>query len=354
LLAGAFFTTISRLALSSIDRPSILSRGSSQKGAARFVEQEHMPPAHAAVGDRATWHAHWAAQGQPWRAEPEIDAERRRFLAERRSIEPDIAQGIYPFKDIALTRADVEWLLATHEDKDKQGPVDATDLKLTLYWGSSAPSVQEQRIGLDLRGADLTGQDLSGLPLARIRGSLARGEYPSFDEAGRQAEADARTRLAQATLRGSDLRQALLMGATMDEADLEGAKLAEALLDDARLPRANLTGSDLQRAGIIGAHLDGATITGADLTQARLQGAEGAGVSLAGAVLRETNLSNARLPDAHCERADLRGASLYLAQLARARLDDATLDGATVAETSFAGAWLVRASLRGINGKNPF
>lgn len=61
------------------------------------------------------WKAYWKAQGQPWRIEPEIEVERQRYLAERRSITPKIEEGIYPFKDIKLTRADVEWLLATHE-----------------------------------------------------------------------------------------------------------------------------------------------------------------------------------------------------------------------------------------------
>src|SRR3989442_2366275 len=65
--------------------------------------------------DPGTWKAYWKAQGQPWRTEPEIAAERQAFLADRRAILPDIEQGIYPFKDIKLHRADVEWLLATHD-----------------------------------------------------------------------------------------------------------------------------------------------------------------------------------------------------------------------------------------------
>lgn len=54
---------------------------------------------------------------QPWRTEPEIDAERQTYLAERRSIMPDIKQGIYQLKYIKLNRADVEWLLGTHEQE---------------------------------------------------------------------------------------------------------------------------------------------------------------------------------------------------------------------------------------------
>src|ERR1700719_2629066 len=80
-----------------------------------------------ATDDPTTWRAYWLAQGWPWRTEPEIDAERQKFLTERRAIVQNIEKGIYPFKDIEpkLTRADVEWLLATHENG--RGPVDWND-----------------------------------------------------------------------------------------------------------------------------------------------------------------------------------------------------------------------------------
>src|SRR3974390_2755205 len=65
--------------------------------------------------DTEAWKAYWKERGQPWRTEPEIDTKRQKYLAERRNIQPNIEQGIYPFKEIKLSRADVEWLLATHE-----------------------------------------------------------------------------------------------------------------------------------------------------------------------------------------------------------------------------------------------
>src|SRR5438270_929758 len=74
------------------------------------------------TNNRKAWKAYWKTQGQLWRTEPEIDVEREAYLAERRAITPDIEQGVYPFKDIKLTRADIEWLLATHENG--RGPVD--------------------------------------------------------------------------------------------------------------------------------------------------------------------------------------------------------------------------------------
>jgi hypothetical protein len=72
--------------------------------------------------DRQAWKAFWKAQGQPWRIESEIDTERQQYLTEFRSIKPDWERGIYPFKDIKLNRADIEWLLATHENG--RGPID--------------------------------------------------------------------------------------------------------------------------------------------------------------------------------------------------------------------------------------
>src|SRR5947208_2793203 len=113
--------------------------------------------------DKEAWKAYWKTQGQEWRTEPEIDAERQRYLAECLAILPDIKQSIYPFKDIKLSRADVEWLLATHENG--RGPIDWED------------STQRRRGGLDLRGADLSDENLQDLPLARLKGGLSGDEW---------------------------------------------------------------------------------------------------------------------------------------------------------------------------------
>src|SRR5207248_2654395 len=113
--------------------------------------------------DPKAWQTYWKAQDQPWRTEPEIDVERQKYLAEQRSITPDIKQGIYPFKDIQLCRADVEWLLATHENGS--GPVDWSDKS------------QREREGLDLCGANLRQANLSDLPLTRMRGGLPIVEW---------------------------------------------------------------------------------------------------------------------------------------------------------------------------------
>src|SRR5437763_83644 len=85
--------------------------------------------------DKEAWQAFWKAQRQEWRTESEIDRARQQYLAKRRNIVPDIGQGIYPFKDIKLSRADVEWLLVAHENG--RGPIDWSDEK------------QREREGLD-------------------------------------------------------------------------------------------------------------------------------------------------------------------------------------------------------------
>lgn len=92
----------------------------SEQGGRQAVVQQR-----PTTNDREAWKDYWKAQGQPWRTEPEIDIEHRKYLAERRNITPDWKQGIFPFKDIKLSRADIEWLLATHENG--RGPVDWND-----------------------------------------------------------------------------------------------------------------------------------------------------------------------------------------------------------------------------------
>jgi hypothetical protein len=81
--------------------------------------------------DTDMWRAYWTALGMPWRTEPEISEDRQAYLAERQAFTPDIERGIYPFRDengsIRLTRADVEWLLATHESGGVRGPVYVND-----------------------------------------------------------------------------------------------------------------------------------------------------------------------------------------------------------------------------------
>ena len=69
----------------------------------------------------------------------------QKFLAERRAIGSDIPTGTYPFSGIKLSRADVEWLLATHEHG--RGPIDWSDEGARLEFAHLE--------GADLRNAHL-------------------------------------------------------------------------------------------------------------------------------------------------------------------------------------------------------
>jgi hypothetical protein len=167
-------------------------------------------------------------QGYSWRTMPEISKERQEELSKCRSIAPDIEKGIYSFKGMKLSRADVEWLLSTHESRGRLGPVE---------WNDESQRVRE---GLDLRGVDLEGADLSRLPLACMRGGLTKRERPGglsekeWEDLCKQAS----VHLKEAQLEGAMLQNAHLMKADLDTAHLEGA----------RLFRADLTGANLRYA----------------------------------------------------------------------------------------------------------
>ena len=273
------------------------------------TDQEAPAPQCPSIHDRQAWPEYWQKLGQPARTEPEIDQKRQQYLAKRLAIAPDIEQGIYPFKDIKLTRADIEWLLATHEDE--QGPVDWNDL------------AQRKRQGLDLRGANLRGLNLSGLPLAC-------------------------SVLADVHLEGAILIMAQLQGAQLSGAHLEGANLLRAQLEEANLSgaylmRAFLIQADLTRANLLLAHLDEAQLVGALLEEAQF------GLAFLGeAQLMEAHLERAFLKQAHLEGAFLNDAHLEGAILARAFLVGADLSNAHLQGADFSGAHLEGADIENV------
>lgn len=188
---------------------------------------------HPISSDPEEWKAYWKAHGQVWRTEPEIDAERQSYLNECLSIVPNIQQGIYPFKGIKLSRADVEWLLATHGDgwrKIESGNID-----------------QGEREGLDLRGAELRSVDLQFLPLTHIHGGLSRRDS------------------IKASLEERRMAEIHLEGAFLSFAHLEGADLFGAHLEGANLFRTHLEGADLYGAHLEGAYLKEAFLGGASI-----------------------------------------------------------------------------------------
>src|SRR5258708_7380112 len=161
-------------------------------------------------------------------------------------------QHVYSFSDIEpkLTRADIEWLLATHENG--RGFVDWRDF------------YQRNREGLDLRGADLRDEDLQMLPLARMCGN---NPGPIFFGNEQQQES-AKVHLEDARLKHAHLEGAILNKANLKHADLRGAHLEEANLFGAHLENANLNGAHLEGVNLRDAYLDGANLRDAffDLT----------------------------------------------------------------------------------------
>jgi len=223
-----------------------------------MLEQEKKPLPSASrpvTDDHSAWHAYWHKLGQLWRTEPEIDVERKAYLAERLRIIPNIKQGIYPFKDIKLCRADIEWLLATHEDE--RGPIDWSDER------------QRDRLGLDLRGADLRRIDLNHLPLARLRAGLATIEWWTATDQERKE--------AGAHLEEAILDWAHLEGASFRWAYLEGTHFFGAYMQESRLRGAMLSGAVLQQARLEGASISwaylGGKITTKQISPANIKGA---------------------------------------------------------------------------------
>jgi uncharacterized protein YjbI with pentapeptide repeats len=189
----------------------------------------------------ATRQVYWRERGQPWRTRPEIAAARQADLTARLAAYP-FAEGqkTFAFADVRLTRAEVEWLLASHDSG--RGPVN---------WADEG---QRERRGIDLRGADLHGEDLSGLPLANLLAGPERVVVNSEDEyqAGAEIHLDG-ARLERVVAVDADLRDASLVAVRLEHADLSGAHLEradlrEAHLEDAMLAGAHLAGTDLRRA----------------------------------------------------------------------------------------------------------
>ena len=228
------------------------------------IQSSHMPASPEA------WRQHWQAQGQSWRTEPEIDAKRQEELSQRRTIIPDIEKGIYPFKGMKLSRADVEWLLAGQNEQGGSG-----------------------QTGLDLRGADLSQVDLRGLPLAGLRGGLASDEW-------RSGVTEEQCRLAAIHLEGANLQYAHLEQASLRWAHLEGADFSWAYLNETSLRCAHL-----EKAHLRWSTLNDTTFCGSHMEDTDLRGSH-----LAGTDFRDAVLSNTETIGPHVVDVDWGGANL--------------------------------------------
>lgn len=261
-----------------------LSKGDTTQSSTRCRERrqteqnrvEANAPQRPTSDDKEVWKAYWKHYGQGWRTEPEIDTKRQEALKKYLAITPNKEEDIYPFKGVQLSRADIEWLLATHEDGC--GPVN---------WDDES---QHERKGLDLRGADLRYVNLKLLPLARMCAGLHRDQW--LHSSAEQCEA------AAVHLERADLRYAHLEGADLHYVHLERADLRSAHLEGADLTKVHLQSADLNST-----HLEYA-----DLTHAHLESSYLGSAHLERAILKETHLEGVDLYKAHLEGTVLCGA----------------------------------------------
>jgi uncharacterized protein YjbI with pentapeptide repeats len=248
----------------------------------------------------ATWNEYWTGKyNQPWRSGPEIAEERKQYLAERRALKPDIQKGIYPFRDesgsITLTRADVEWLLATHESGGMYGPVEWSDLH------------QRHRQGLDLRGARFESlENLSRLPLAGLRGAFESHSVSDLLVPKKAQEA------AAVHLDGVILDMAHVEGASLDDAHLRGAMIGSSEFRESSLNRIHLEGAILQRTGLEMCSLVEAQLTGAQFDMVHCERAIMRQANLAGATFQRTFFDAGTVLDGIILRDDTKGEASFL------------------------------------------
>lgn len=330
-------------------------------------------PRRPANTHRKEWQEYWKALGMPWREEPEIDGERQQFLSDRRMVSPNVRRGIYPFRDqtggIVLSRADLEWLLATHESDGIVGPVE---------WSNQQ---HQQRSGLDLRGADLRKARLERLPLARAQLSFVLSEqrtYPdpitkeqeswSVAQVGKLTVVEAE--LQGAYLNGLDLEEAHLEKTNLERAEISGANLSGAFIKSANLCRADLSGSTLDDARILGSirnrtKLNHANLTNAsfenvevedmeairaDFTKAKLRDSSFIRTHLEFAIFEDSHLENVRIRTEIVEPAEkvhLVGSRFNGAQLKGSIFCDVILSDCSFAEADLSGATFVDARFAG-------
>ncbi len=224
--------------------------------------------------NREDWKIYWEAKGQPWRTEPEIDSERRKYLTMRRSAVADTENEVYPFKDVRLSRADIEWL-SVSQDRQK-----------LLNENRRAGK------GMDLRGAILDHLDLSSLPLEDVDLSHAHVEGSDLKYVHLERANLFNTHLERACLLGAYLREATLV-----MANLHGVELRWGRLQNANLAHAHLKGSNLMEVHLENSILNLAHLEDTNLWMAHLEGADLMGAHLEKAYLREAHFAGAKLYD---------------------------------------------------------
>ncbi len=313
--------------------------------------------------DCGEWTAYWTQKRQSWRTEPEISPERQKVLAECRIRSTSSSNSTHSFKGQKLDRADIEWLLATHENG--LGPV---------MWNDEQ---QRNRKGLDLRGAELRGDgdeplDVSKLPLAglictsvKLEGIILNGarlEGSDFNEANLSeaklenanlSEAQLEnTQFYKAELRETKFNKTHLKGTNFSDAQLEKADFSDAQLEDTKFYKAKLKGADFSDARLEGAKFSKkaqledtkfyrAKLKGTDFSDAHLEGANFSNAQLEGVNFSRTHLENAQLSETQIKDADFSGAYLEGSKLNGVQIESVQLGGVTLSKENGVGPFLV-------------
>ena len=188
--------------------------------------------------DPEAWQAYWDARGMRYRRDPEISEDRQAAFTQLQQLRSDA-----PFREIELSRADVEWLFWNSRTNRTNGEGETESIAKKLGLESF-----ELGFGPD---PDLTGAVFINAKLDYLYYPAAKLQNASFYEGNLEfaflVGADLRNAdLRYANLKNAFLSDANLQGAMLDDADLQGANLSDAQLQGATLLRAKLRGADLR------------------------------------------------------------------------------------------------------------
>ncbi len=106
-----------------------------------------------------TWKTYWAAQGELWRTEAEIDVSRQQILTDQLHIQYADNELKHPFKQMHLNRADLEWLIHLLPE---QNTLNLEGVVLNRVQLRSLPLKRANFTNARLERADFFGAELEG------------------------------------------------------------------------------------------------------------------------------------------------------------------------------------------------
>lgn len=167
----------------------------------------------------------------------------------------------------------------------QQNPLERIDLSSINLRDARLPEI-------DFSGVDLTGANLTRAYLPKSNLNEANLYLATLDRADLRGASLWEAVLVEASLEGTKCYKANFEGADIFKSDLLMADLGNARLAEASLRDSNLKGANLGQADLRKTILDGSNLNKTNLFQADLTGA-----SLVGATLVKTNLEQANLTD---------------------------------------------------------